>query len=229
MAIYTQKNSAEFSNGQHTATLGFLSNVTAGNTIIVVSVGNGSVIASVSDNVNGAYTLCTNTRATSSVSSDIAIWYRANTGAGATTVSVTNTSGNNYISMVIAEYPGLLTALPFDVGHAATGSTTAHNSGATATLAQAAELVIGGTLHDSGPVSVPTAGAGFALVDYQNSTSNVPVAMEEKTVSATTAQTATFTWEAAFATAVATFKQTGGAVDPFPLLPGHGISPLYRM
>src|SRR3569833_1450878 len=173
----------------------FTSNITAGNTIIVVSSEDFSVInqiSSITDSLGNTYARAVADTEGSFVDGEI--WYAPSPTGGANTVTI-NYAHSVVAAVVLAEYSGLLTSSPLDQvakAHAITG--TAMSSGASPATTQASELVIGGGMtNDTSPTTF-TAGTGYGnKVQVVNTTSLQAAAIEDKTVSATGAQTATMT------------------------------------
>lgn len=180
---------------------------TTGN-LIVVFVGSYSTgeALSVTDTQSNTYS----SAITHGVSFSVGLFYAQNItgGSGSVTAHFSPSSGG-VIFCHAREYSGLATSSVFDVGHAANGSGTALNSGATATTSNAVELVVAaGALSTNGTM---TAGTGFGNMDYFLAGAS-STGMADLTTSSTGAQTGLLTnsfsgtWEAL----VATFKTPGG-------------------
>lgn len=149
---------------------------------------------------------------------DLEIWYAIATvgGSGYTVTAADN--GGGVDSLIICEEWSGQAASPFDVAAGTTGTvSTALDSGATGTTAQANELVIG-----AGAVSLTTlsAGAGYSNLNTV-ATAFTRLGFESKTVSAKGTQNATMTAgaNASWVCNVATFKElVVGGVRSFTLL-----------
>jgi len=193
-------------------TLSFASNVAAGS-LIVLFIGSGadagSAIASVTDNRGNTYSKIQD--GTNGVKGEM--WYAKNAAAGATTITISFTSNYHDISVIAREYSGIDTTAPLDKQQEANDSDwlQSHSSGATPTTSQADELVLGAYVGDAN--STYTAGSGYGNLTSQNGYDAwTSIAMEDKTVSATGAQTATFgsaEWLKGYCCA-ATFKASAG-------------------
>jgi len=96
----------------------FVSNVTAGNTIVVTAFcGAGQTISSVTDSLGNTYT-----ERVSGMSGRLKIYEAPNITGGACTVTVTFSDSVSYRAMSIHEYSGMVNTGAFDVGAAATAS-----------------------------------------------------------------------------------------------------------
>ncbi len=107
---------------------------------------------------------------------------------------------------------GLTTTDPLDKSTSTAGTTTSVTSGATATLSQADEYIIGIGASDFGGATY-TVGATYGNLTQQAASAG-DIAMQDKSVAATTAVTSTMTLSDTTDQigAVATFKiDTGGA------------------
>jgi hypothetical protein len=194
----------------------FGSATTGGNTIIIAFAGGISTISGVSDGGTNTYTKAVS----DDTYSDVEIWYCSGiVGHAAPTITasfVAAMAGTIYIY----EYSGLLTSAALDKTIAAHGDGATSNTptGTTAATTQASELVFAacGAFTGSG-TDLPTVGAGYGDFLVTNSTpttgQTISGAAQDKTVSATGTQTATFglafsttTWEMA----IATFKASAG-------------------
>ena len=160
------------------------SNVTLGNTLIVVVTDNYGVInqvSSMTDNLGNTYTRMTSNTDGSFVDGEI--WYTPVVHAGACTITV-NFSHSVNCGLLVAEHSGL-TASPYDVSASAyQASGTSHDSGATATTAQADELVVGACVSND-TTGTLSAGSGYSdLVQAVNGTTGTLIGIQSKVVSA---------------------------------------------
>jgi len=120
---------------------------------------------------------------------DCEIWVGIVEASGTPGTAITvNFSGTiNYGAVVdVCEYSGLKTSGFLDKTNTANGSSTSTATGATGTLSQASELIIGALCNYKGSQSTPT--NGFALLDGAQVNSDLSVAYLELIVSATTTQ-----------------------------------------
>jgi hypothetical protein len=196
-------------NSGATSTLSYTSNLAAGS-LSVLCVGNyPSAITSVSGSTNGAYTRAVNYG--DGGNNYVEIWYRANTSAGAETLTITPTSASgNYITAVAQEWSGMATSSPLDQT-GTSGTLTVSTTGATT---QANEVVFTVAVADAGSSNVnwgtPT---GYTLIAREND-SNTYTGLQaaQKTVSSTGTQSATHTNSSVSAdTIIATFKVASGS------------------
>lgn len=207
------------SSGTNPVTGSFTNSTVAGN-LLVVAITNGSGTSNyttVSDNKGNTWSRVFSTITTIG-GADVELWYSLITTGGAShQISMTNSSFWN-MQAICREYSGV-TSAPLDKTTNATGNSTALNSGASATTTQAAELVIGIGGDSWGSGQSYTAGVGFGNLSQLIDASAYGLALEDKTVSSTGAQTAAFTllnsWR--WACGVATFKvDTGGGATFVP-------------
>ena len=203
----------------------FPGNVTAGSLMVLWisrDVTLGQTITSVTDNHSATWTLFTGTQVNNATSKTTgSMYYSLNAAGGATTVTVNLSAASEYLRAVVAEYSGVLTTGAADVatGQTTTNTTAADNatSGATATLAQADELVVSGIL-DNGSNAALTAGTGYTRRILSAAPVGFKAFLEDKTVAATTAVTGTWTGSVAstYICSVATFKLSSTAADSGP-------------
>lgn len=121
------------------------------------------------------------------------MWYAPVTATTVSTyqVSVTWNVGNTgRCSIAAHRFVGFTGTPTLDKFTSATGTSTAANSGATAATTNAAEVVVGGGVHDL-TASAWTLGAGYTNLSTNNS-ANTSMAEESKIISSAAAQTATF-------------------------------------
>jgi len=207
--VQTKKgNAGSYSN---TNVQAFDSNVTAGNLIVLfIAAGAANTIASIADTLTNTYTLID-----TAVGTDRATWmyYAKNIAGGANTITVTYTSGRFPDSIVIArEYSGLDTVTPFDQtakGNSGVSYVNSHTTAASSNTTQANELVVVGVGSGGSTSPLFTAGSGYGNNTTQDGFDLYTyAAMEDKTISATGAQTGAFdsTGYVRSATIVATFK-----------------------
>lgn len=139
-------------------------------------------------------------------------WYAYNIVGGATHTVTINNPGFLGVNAITREYSGLTTTDPKDVFATATGTTAAMSSGATAATAQASELVVGVFGDDWGAALTYTAGTGFGNRVSSTSGAAGDINLEDMTVAATGAQTATLTASQppSWVAGVITFKGASG-------------------
>lgn len=142
------------------SSLAFLNPVTAGNTIAVCVTGWVASISAISDSVNGAHTIISNSDASNM---RCAMSYRTNTGAGTPNISLT---GSGDRTLVIVELAGVDTGSPIDItGANANGSGTTVSASATGTMSAAGNGILAVMGHDGGNISIVHDTAdGFSLV-----------------------------------------------------------------
>ena len=178
-----------------TCSLQFPSNVTAGSAYVIGLVyDNGVSLSSIASN-NSEICAATSTELNNGIGSgakfDLYYCKNASTTPNARpTITATFATAASFADLTIAEVGNVSSTSPFDVGTGAltanTGAAgTPYSSGNTSATSFAAEIVIGYSGVDSGPIS---AGSGFTLFD-----TDTVAGMESKNVSATGAQAATFT------------------------------------
>ncbi len=203
----------------------FAANVTAGSLLVLWiswDATSGQTVTGVADNHSATWTKATAASmhdATNNQSGSL--YYLENAASGATTVTATFSANTTFIRVVVGEWDGVATTAALDQATVAnaTNTTATDNisSGATATLAQASELVISGALDDANNATF-TGGTGYTRRVISAATSGFDAALEDKTVSATTAVTGTWTGSVAsrYICCVATFKLTTAAAQATP-------------
>lgn len=185
-------------------------NTTAGNTIIVFCGEQQTAVTAVSDDNSNTYTKISGASGNGNTTG-IDLWYAFNiTGGIKNTITITTGTTSQRQNSVIREYSGLTTTDPFDVASVFNnGVTTTPTSNATATTAQANELVVGIAGNSNGTFSL---GTGYSNLQASNGQVSGWVFAEDKIVSSTGTQTATFGTNTTGGTVVgvATFKAAAG-------------------
>lgn len=183
---------------------------TPGNTIIVAIHGYngaGNPIATVTDTLGNTYHQVA-APLNYNASAWVAIYYAYNIGSGSNAVTVASANAGTQYSIIAREYSGLTTTDPLDktANSGTSGNGTTPSSGATATTTQASELVIG--MAANWLSYTFTAGSGYGNIANASDAGNSSLGMEDKIVSSTGAQTATFTQSGSWnwGCIVATFK-----------------------
>lgn len=169
------------------------SNTVTGDTIVVAIIGNTNV-----DRISGiAATGCTFAKVAAAsgligggAASYLSVWMAENvTGAATPTITISK-SLTWAIQAVINHYRGLATT-SLDKTATATGTTTAISGGTTATLSQAAELIVMIGCSDFGGATY-TVGSGYGNLNQQSAAAG-DLAIQDKVVAATTAVTGAMT------------------------------------
>jgi hypothetical protein len=196
--------------------------LTAGNLVIVqagTEWGGGLPAASISDTAGNTWTLLA--EGNPDITDGVA-WYCWNCKGGATTITVSSTQGAVNMGFLVREYSGVqATSDPLDQKSTqASGGTTSLSSPASAATTNANDLVIGLGWTEQ-PSATFTAGAGYGNLSQLAPGANMPnqsLAIEDKTVSATGAQTATMTQSAAYSwiAMVVAFKLAGATTTTTP-------------
>lgn len=194
------------------------SNTLNGDTIIVGIIGNTNVDRISSISATGM--TFTKVAAASGLiggggASYISIWVAENVTAATTPTITINKSATWAIQAVVDHWRGLDTT-SLDKTARAGGTTVNANSGNTATLSQADELVIGIVGSDFGGATY-TAGAGYTNLNQQAAAAG-DIMIESKIVAATTAVNATATLSDVTdqAAAVLTFKAAAAGTTVTP-------------
>jgi hypothetical protein len=220
-----------------------LASVAAGN-LLAVGIGHwnggGAGVASIADDKSNVYA-APQQQTHFSGNGDASIWYAKNVAAGTTTITLTPTvtGANNYWTWGVAEFSGLDTTSPLDVSakNTAVGTSTDANvtSGATT---QADELVLAvasvGLSGDSDISWGSAASSGYTnLMKYANWASIETISFDYKIVSATGAQSASWSHDNvssspnSWAAVIATFKAAGAAAVIYTRLE-RGVRGLMR-
>jgi hypothetical protein len=138
--------------------------------------------------------------------SQVHLFYAKSIPGVANTITATFSSTNNHPWLAIYEYKGLSTTSPLDQTAHAQGSSTAPNSGPTATTASASELVFAAMGLPASYTGTQTIGSGYSLL--QNDTSTSPASNESILATSTGSFAGTFALSATanWSAIVATFK-----------------------
>jgi hypothetical protein len=116
----------------------------------------------VKDNLNGAWLKA-------SSNSFASIWYHANVAAGATTVTLTATSGS--VRGAIADYAGVASFSPYVSGACNSGSGTAVTTGGSASV-PAGDLVFAGVSTSNHPITITARSSNDATAAMGNQVTN---------------------------------------------------------
>lgn len=195
---FVQGVTATMASSSPYSSAAFGASTTPGN-LIVVTIADDSfdpngVIINVTDNKGNTFKRIGTPQEGASGQDVVQMWYAYNIAGGAGhTITVNQdlaTSSNG--SFVAQEFSVTGADDPLDKTAKAAGTSTAPNSGATATLSSDNQLVVAGMACDT--VQTPTAGTGYTNLQQNGSgTPATQVAMESKVVAATTAVTGAFT------------------------------------
>ncbi len=166
----------------------------------------GGTTMSVSDNVNGAWSVANAAHFNTVMSQTTAQFYLANSKAGTTTITGTPGSAGDYGAMDCQEWSGVDTSSPLDQTKQQDGTTANPSSGSVTTTA-GGELILG--VLENG--YSPKAGSGFNLIDSDTSGTGSALAAEYQIQASAGPAAATWTLAATSWTAqIATFKAAGG-------------------
>jgi hypothetical protein len=169
----------------------------------------GGTTLSVSDNVNGAWSVANAAHYNAVIEQTTAQFYLANSKAGATTITGKPGSAGEYGAMNCQEWSGVATTSPLDQVTQQDGATANPSSG-NVTTTSGGELILG----DLENVSGPTAGSGFSVI---SSTPTTWLSSEYQIQGSAGAVAASWTYAASAWTAqVATFKAATGGGAPTP-------------
>ena len=124
----------------------------------------GGTTLSVSDNVNGAWSVATPVHYNPAMIQTTAQFYLANSKAGTTTITGRPGSADLYGAMHCQEWSGVATSSPLDQTKQQDG-TTANPSGGSVTTTAGGELILGDLENGYNP----TAGSGFSLINSDTS------------------------------------------------------------
>lgn len=158
------------STTSHTATYG--SAVTPGSVLVacIGTVGTSTPITSVSDGVNGAWSVGSAYTVDSGVGYGIVTYYFANTGAGTPTVTVAQSS--NPCTLTILEFSGVAIASPVDTSGVYTPvGGVASPVSISLTTTQASDLIVAYANAFDATHTI-TQGAGYTAVTGSNTTIN---------------------------------------------------------
>jgi hypothetical protein len=223
---FVQQNSAD--NAASAATITVTLTPTAGNLLVFAATGDSADTASIafSDNL-GTHNTFTQigTDLVTGNAQRCAWYFAANCKGGATTFTVTFSTGTRFRAVYVAEYSGITTTTPFLNGARAenvapgTGTDAVSSGNANATSQPA--LVWGFCIDTSGSTT-PNAGTGFTARTNVWSTNTCLGKPEDKRVTATGNVAATFTATTGgdtHATGIGIFAEVVTAVSDAPSNP----------
>jgi hypothetical protein len=200
-----QSNSLQ-SSAVSSVSVAFPAGNTAGNLIVAfVRMSSTTQTVALTDSLGNVYTDAVS-QAQTADGHQVHIFYAKSILGGANTVKATFSATNNHPWLAIYEYRGLSATSPLDQTARAQGSSSAPNSGATATTLSANELVFAGMGLPSTYTGTVSAGTGYGFLQRDTSTS--PADNEAQGVSATGTYAGTFALSVStnWSAIVATFK-----------------------
>ncbi len=205
---FVQLNYATPQNSPTSVPVSFTHAQTAGNTNIIVIGWNNttSTVTGVTDTAGNAYTIAVQKISAGGLSQAI---YIANSifSAAANTVTVTFNAATFVPDIRIAEYSGIATTSPIDIGSSGSGSTSTATSPAVVT--QNANDILIGAAMTTGVVS--GAGTGYtSRIITSPSGDN----LEDKLVTATGTYTATAPVSGSWLMQMVALKAAGGVIQP---------------
>jgi IPT/TIG domain len=181
-----------------------------------ITYGNpGGTTLSVSDNLNGAWAVAGTVHFSTGISQTTAIFYLANSKAGATTITGKPGSAGEYGAMDCQEWSGVATSSPLDQFTEQDGSSANPSSGSVTTGANG-ELILG----DMENGYSPSAGSGFTLLNT-DTTAATGSGLDTEYQIQTNAGSVAATWGLAatdWTAQVATFKPAPPAVQGIALV-----------
>jgi len=213
---HVQTNGSSQTSSSSTVALAYTSNVTSGS-LLVATVAWGDSTQTISGVADSLGQTWTQVGSTVTGLDELGFWrmavfYKANSGAGADTVTATFSAATTYRQISVTEYSGILTASPLDqtVGQAqdSPGTGTDAVTSTSVTTGQTNELIYGAAIARSALGSFDS-GTGFTSRLGQFDGTYVYLRVEDKNLAAAGSTAATFT--VTFATddtaaIVATFK-----------------------
>lgn len=231
MAITLVQSTKKVVTGVNNTTLAYGSNLTAGNFAINAQSHYCNPAASITTPTDTLSHVYAGAIAEQNTAGDTKgrqrTFYKENCSGGADTVTfdiVGTTTGD--ITVVIAEFSGMATSSSLD--KTATGTAlaaTTHTSNATASTAQADEVLWGVFTHDGANTTITEdTGGGWAIVqENEGGTANVPIAVEYRIVASISTYSAKWTTGAARDSwmQIITFKAAAGGQSVVPILMAH--------
>ena len=212
-AVFVQQNYATPQTPRVSVGVTYNSAQSAGNLNVVAIGWNDTIsnITSVADSAGNTYQVAVATFRGNGLSQ--AIYYAANirsAAAGSNTVTVTFNQAAVYVDVRIAEYSGLATTSPFDVGRSATAGNSGTASSGSVTTSTTNELLIGAgmTVH-----RFTGAGTNYTLRVITSPDADI---FEDRSVSASGSYAATASVNGAWVMQIAAFKVSSGTPDTTP-------------
>lgn len=223
---------ASNSNGT-TATTGNIT-TTSGGLVVVVAGGWRSGAHEthvITDNKSNTWTEVSNGGLDPSTNTRFQMFYAKNiTGGSSHTFTTTTTNACTGLTLIALEIAGADTVSPFDTSAVMNGNSTSPASTATATRAQADEIIVGAVgTGDNVNNGTLTAGTNFTLQDSQLAFANYVCGIETWIVSATGTDQATFTISSdSWVCFAATFKAAAvGSLPPQSQLVRQAVNRSY--
>lgn len=188
---FVQSRSGDAGGASNGTTIAFSGDNAATNTLIFAVRAGGDTVIGVSDSQGNANWQEDVHQIQADDGSCLSVWSCRNCEAGPNTVQFTFVDAVTS-RFAIAEYDGLLTAANFDVKTSgqsgSSGSTSPASSTATPTTAQSLVL---GVISTGGSGATISAGAGYTLREAASASNRL--GLEDKAITGTSAQSATFT------------------------------------
>lgn len=195
-----------------TTTVAFPAAVSAGDLLVaVVRTGTAAAVSSISDSVNGAWTVLA---AVANGAGEDFVAYFVNSGAGTPTVTV-NFGAASSPQISIAAFSNVLTASPLDqTGAGATGASGTSLAADSVTTTHANEIVIG--FFSQGATETFSQSGAWAIVSGNGTpTARSVIVYQEVTSTGTYQPAVTSNSSAAWIGQTLSFQQAGGAsFDP---------------
>lgn len=209
-----QHKGADFNTSATSNTLAFTSNVTAGDTIFyAVRYGTTGATFTISDNVDTGNYAQDKVQTLATDGDTVIIGSYANAVGGATTLTFASSSATSMM-VTIVEVSGLATSSILDQTASANSTSTAPNSGNTATTTVASEFVFSAVGLDGANAETITGAGSTTLLDtvVNSGSGNESFADGYQIVSATGTYAGQYslTVSEEWAALVATYKTSGG-------------------
>jgi hypothetical protein len=191
------------------------SNATAGNLLVLTVSRWNQPISTTTWTTGGSTNPVNAVDTTASAASEVvSIRYSPNCAAGAHTAQVTMSSGTD-VTIAVSEYSGIVTSSPLDVTRQEIVTGDGVTSGATATLAQTDNLVLGAFTHNTSANEAFSSTDLTLRVNDGNNSTGMCLASGDKRVTATTGPTVNINntgGSKSYRIAIAVFKEA--ATDP---------------
>lgn len=219
---HVQANGAQAANASSVTTASFTS--TSGNLLVVTAswYANqaGPAATPISDSKGNTWTAAF-AETTNGEGDAIRQWYAKNISGGTSHTITFTLTGSGFPTICFSEISGAETEAPLDKTAVGTDTTSPHTSPATATTAQADEILIGSFDSAGSPPLGIGVTNGYTAANIQDNANFEPGAQEYKIVAATGAYTADFTGpNVATVIGIGTYTQSApGLFPPWPARP----------
>lgn len=213
-AAFVQGTGLQSSGSVASLSKAFTSNVSFGTLLIAATIGNNGTrhgASSCADDRSNAYTRDVNFTDPGVALTQGCVYSAQSGSAGACTVTLTPTGGNDFVSMGIAEFSGMFRTSPLDTTATGNGSSTSPASG---TLTTSQTDVIVGVMSFDGSNTAIGVGGSYNLIFEDEDTTDMPISSEYRITSADVTASFTLGASRAWIVSAAAYKEAPVSLAP---------------